>query len=186
MTFRICDKCPIPHYENCPDCFGYGLYPVRGGLIPVSAFKAQDKTYPANWQPCPTCGSGPGGLPPYVYEKAAGDLLDMIRGVGKHQFIGPGVTSYPVGDENNQKIHGLCLDLEQRGLIYRHDENDKAIVWMPTKADNPQDLADALQRQAQAETTRKELTKVLFNRTGLDRLRGITDSEWSATQERDE
>jgi len=116
MTFRICDKCPIPHYENCPDCFGYGLHDGR----PISASKAIDKTYPANWQPCPTCGSGPEGLP---------------------------------------KVEA--------------------------KAADSQDLADTLQRQQQAETTRKELRKVLFNRTGLDRLEAITDEEWREADGRD-
>lgn len=55
----------------------------------------------------------------------------------------------------------------------------------PHKA-KPQDLADSLQRQAQAEKLRQELIKVLFNRRGLDRLRAIPDSEWQAAQESDE
>lgn len=55
----------------------------------------------------------------------------------------------------------------------------------PKKAISPQDLADALQRQAQAEKLKQELTKTLFNRRGLDRLRAIPDSEWQAAETED-
>lgn len=55
----------------------------------------------------------------------------------------------------------------------------------PAKTVNPQDLADSLQRQAQAEKLRKELIKVLFNRAGTDRLRAIPDSEWQRAEESD-
>lgn len=60
-----------------------------------------------------------------------GDLLEMISGEGKFQFIGKGLTSYPSMDENQQKIHSMCLELESRGLIYRHNESDVWVIWMP-------------------------------------------------------
>jgi hypothetical protein len=49
-----------------------------------------------------------------------------------------------------------------------------------------QDIADRLQRQAQAAKLRAELAKVLFNRAGLDRLRAISDEEWQRAQEQDD
>lgn len=48
-----------------------------------------------------------------------------------------------------------------------------------------QDLADDLQRNAQLRKTRAELMKVLFNRRGLERLRGISDEDWREAEARD-
>lgn len=64
---RICTKCRIPHYENCPDCLGFGQYrkavdgATRVAIFathPVSAAQAHgDRPAPPNLEPCPTCGS---------------------------------------------------------------------------------------------------------------------------------
>jgi hypothetical protein len=54
-----------------------------------------------------------------------------------------------------------------------------------SKAKNPQDLADDLQRQNQLETARRELVKVLFNRRGLARVRAISNEDWQRAMERD-
>lgn len=65
-------------------------------------------------------------------EAALAELLEMIRGEGTFEFIGKGVTSYPLADdENNQRIHSMCLELQKQKLIYPHYWDDKAVLWMP-------------------------------------------------------
>jgi hypothetical protein len=54
------------------------------------------------------------------------------------------------------------------------------------KQATPQDLADRLQREAQAKKLAAELKKVLFNRRGLARLEAITDEEWERAQNADD
>lgn len=56
----------------------------------------------------------------------------------------------------------------------------------PRKAIKPQDLADQLQREAQARKLTAELTKALFNLRGLERLRDIAAETWDAAQRRDD
>lgn len=69
---HVCRDCPVPHYDNCPDCFGFGVYlaefygrTTRGfdKLVPVSAGQAMKGLAPDNAMPCPTCGSTVKGLP---------------------------------------------------------------------------------------------------------------------------
>ncbi len=47
-----------------------------------------------------------------------------------HEMIS-GITSYIDRDKNNDKIHQGCLQLEEQGLIKRHLDNGKYIVWKP-------------------------------------------------------
>lgn len=61
---RICTTCGVPHYENCPDCFGFGVCDTeRNGTVPVSASRALDGQAPAGARACPTCGSTTAGMP---------------------------------------------------------------------------------------------------------------------------
>ena len=62
---RTCVKCAVHHYENCPDCFGFGVYDsVNGhGQVPVSAFEAMgNDPMPPNARACPTCHSTAAGV----------------------------------------------------------------------------------------------------------------------------
>jgi hypothetical protein len=52
--YRLCETCATPHYENCPDCYGWG---VRGEGIPVSTWQAMQDYMNAEFRPCPSCGS---------------------------------------------------------------------------------------------------------------------------------
>ncbi len=61
----VCIGCPIHHYDNCPECFGFGKYlsPRTGELVPVIAAEAHgDKPLPDGIQPCPFCGSVQNGV----------------------------------------------------------------------------------------------------------------------------
>ena len=70
---RLCSHmCRIPHYENCPDCLGFGLYRRAPGSepAPVMAAEAHGEPQlgshhptPPNLEPCSTCGSTIKGLP---------------------------------------------------------------------------------------------------------------------------
>lgn len=65
---RVCTSCAVHHYENCPDCWGFGLMEKTSidfpGGIPISASEAMDEdiTTPP-WKACPTCHSTPKGVP---------------------------------------------------------------------------------------------------------------------------
>jgi hypothetical protein len=56
-SLRICTSCPEPHFENCDECFGFGLkVGVTMPLALVNAAEAFDGTT-AEPRPCPACGS---------------------------------------------------------------------------------------------------------------------------------
>ena len=59
---RMCSLgCKVPHYENCPDCLGWGFGPA--GVI-VNASTAHDHTVPrGGYVRCWTCGGSIDGLP---------------------------------------------------------------------------------------------------------------------------
>jgi hypothetical protein len=63
---RICEKCAVRHYENCPDCLGFGVYPASSfeGMAPVCASAAMGyRALPGGATKCPTCGSDHKGVP---------------------------------------------------------------------------------------------------------------------------
>ena len=64
-------------------------------------------------------------------ENDLSQLLAFIHGQGAHKFLGPGISSYPEGDENNKRIHVGCLALEKSGLIYREKDGGDYVLWMP-------------------------------------------------------
>ena len=59
------------------------------------------------------------------------ELLDLIRGGNKSHGFGPGITTWPAGDDNNKKLHAGCVQLESRGLIYRQQWTETSVLWMP-------------------------------------------------------
>lgn len=66
-NYRICNKCEIPHFENCGSCFGFGVYSVPdrpGEVFPVTAGEAiETKVFRGEVKACPECGSTVLGLP---------------------------------------------------------------------------------------------------------------------------
>ncbi len=44
IELRVCHVCKIQHYENCPECFGFGVYD-KYERFPVSAAEAHDRQY---------------------------------------------------------------------------------------------------------------------------------------------
>lgn len=58
--FRICTECEINHYENCPNCFGFGVYSDIHGDA-VTGGQAYDYKHNnvllKTPKPCPVCGS---------------------------------------------------------------------------------------------------------------------------------
>lgn len=65
MAYHICTKCPIHHYDNCPECFGFGFASEKIGskvrTYPISAAKAHNNPGMES-KPCPVCGSIAEGL----------------------------------------------------------------------------------------------------------------------------
>lgn len=63
----LCHRCDITHYENCPTCWGFGVYAshdTRLRLVPVSgAMAAGSEPLPPSARACPTCRSTPLGVP---------------------------------------------------------------------------------------------------------------------------
>lgn len=59
---RICATCAMKHYENCPDCFGFGVRQklIDGKHVPVVAEEVQNP--PEDCIPCPFCGSTTKGI----------------------------------------------------------------------------------------------------------------------------
>jgi len=60
QPLRVCTTCDVRHYDNCPDCFGFGVLRPGAAGVPMSAHRAVEggKSYP-----CPTCGSDQRGVP---------------------------------------------------------------------------------------------------------------------------
>ncbi len=61
---RMCTTCEIPHAENCPECFGFGVYKtLDGGTSPVSASVAHGDDPPRSTVfVCGVCGGGSGNM----------------------------------------------------------------------------------------------------------------------------
>ena len=64
-------------------------------------------------------------------ETALDGLLAFIRGEGPFAMLGPGLHTYPDRDDDGK--HAGCLELERRGLIYRHLDEPGNVVWMPVE-----------------------------------------------------
>jgi hypothetical protein len=85
MGYTVCTLCDIHHYEDCPDCFGFGFH--DDGTI-MSAFDAEYRNY-TGWTRCNKCGSSPSGVP----EKAVtieswieyDDYIDVNYRIGDEQ-----------------------------------------------------------------------------------------------------
>jgi len=56
---RICHRCRVPHHENCPRCFGFGL--TKDGF-PIFAADALSGKVGTNYIKCPVCHSTPNGI----------------------------------------------------------------------------------------------------------------------------
>ena len=64
MAYRVCVKCAVPHYENCPGCAGFGVLAGRVERVPIWAGEAIEATQPKpDWIACDICGSDWRGLP---------------------------------------------------------------------------------------------------------------------------
>jgi hypothetical protein len=58
-ALRFCDTCEVSHAENCPKCFGFGVYRLKGSDVPVSASVAHGDDPPlATVETCQVCGGG--------------------------------------------------------------------------------------------------------------------------------
>ena len=64
-------------------------------------------------------------------KKELEELLQMIRGEGNWFITGPGLSTYPKGDENNKKIFAACLELEEEGLFWRRTDEPDYVFWLP-------------------------------------------------------
>lgn len=64
-ALRLCTHfhCTERHYENCPDCFGWGGYIVNGQFIPLGSYAATSGEPIENLTTCPFCESTRKGAP---------------------------------------------------------------------------------------------------------------------------
>jgi hypothetical protein len=63
---RLCQVgCPVVHYDNCPDCLGFGIYAPTAQYpgTPVSAGEAMGGRLLRKAVTCPTCKSTIAGIP---------------------------------------------------------------------------------------------------------------------------
>jgi hypothetical protein len=66
MTYKICTKCKIHHYENCGTCFGFGVFDRKNEFdkyVPVAAYEAYYEGFIDGCIPCPECRSTRNGIP---------------------------------------------------------------------------------------------------------------------------
>lgn len=64
-------------------------------------------------------------------EAQLGELFEFIAGRGKYSFTrGGAMFTYPGRDENRQRLHEGCLELERRGLIRRHEDEPGYVSWV--------------------------------------------------------
>jgi hypothetical protein len=62
---KICKACFVPHAENCPRCFGFGLTPKGDPLPAGEAFDMKFKWWKLfRWKKCPVCNGTPMGMKP--------------------------------------------------------------------------------------------------------------------------
>ena len=69
--FNVCTTCEVRHFDNCPDCIGFGVLGMNlPSKAPVSArvaevFRSGRRPFDGMLAafPCPTCGSTIAGLP---------------------------------------------------------------------------------------------------------------------------
>jgi hypothetical protein len=69
VDLHVCTTCDVPHFDNCPTCWGFGVryYDGPHGSIPISgenSVRHKALMYiDLDWKACPTCGSTPRGIP---------------------------------------------------------------------------------------------------------------------------
>lgn len=70
-------------------------------------------------------------------DRKMSELLDIIEGRGKWAMLGPGITTYPLSqDDNQRRIHAECVKLAEQGRIYRHRVKEGVTIWMPSRPKN--------------------------------------------------
>lgn len=80
---RVCSACTPAHVENCPTCFGWGVYAATDGPISASGIEAAQRD---GWRPCPTCG----GQPLYVSDGPSRLFRwHVTEGDRSHNCLGP-------------------------------------------------------------------------------------------------
>lgn len=62
-------------------------------------------------------------------DEEACELLDFIGGRGRWTWLGSsGYATYPDGDENAQRLHAACEDLQAHGFLGR-ENRDGYVLW---------------------------------------------------------
>lgn len=56
------------------------------------------------------------------------EVRKFVYGEGKFSWIGKGITTYKTTDPDQQRLHGALLELERRGLVQRHHEEEGYVV----------------------------------------------------------
>jgi len=66
------------------------------------------------------------------------ELLSFFRKEGKHKFLGGSMAVHPAfayksGNEDELLRVTICAEMEKRGLLYRHYEDAKTIIYVAVK-----------------------------------------------------
>jgi len=65
-----------------------------------------------------------------MFEWGMSEILLFVQGKSL-AGIGPGITTYLDATGGQARTHEICLELERRGQIVRHFEENNYIVWKP-------------------------------------------------------
>jgi hypothetical protein len=110
-ALRLCERCAIPHLENCPECLGFGVY---DNGAPVVAFDAIEKQLRHPVLRCIFCGSDERG--------AASRTSPFTRRLSAVDLVGRDNTpdaDQPPSDRDIRLVRAMRSGIEQ--VIRGHD-----------------------------------------------------------------
>jgi len=76
------------------------------------------------------------GKPVLPTEEQLRELLAFIRGEDKYSFLGGGIHTYPHRETRNIRLHKGCVEMESRGLIFRHIDEPNHVFFKATPNEN--------------------------------------------------
>lgn len=65
------------------------------------------------------------------------ELFEFAAGIGRFKYTGQFMHTYPGMDDNKDRIHAGCVELERRGLLKRCIDDQGHVVWIENKASLP-------------------------------------------------
>lgn len=129
--FRVCThNCRVPHYEDCPDCVGFGRFRRAPGgevaIVMAGEAMGTDTLPPgAELFPCPTCKSTIKGLPDMTKDQFAQNVADALRDfaveqAGQDEFL-PWLTEILVEELAQRVAAAINVVAEQFAAEVEHE-----------------------------------------------------------------